>query len=358
MLYLKLYAWERREATVSESSESSMAGDPVRWGVLSTAKIGVRATLPAIAEASNARLVAVASRDGARAQAVAAEYPGARALDSYEALLGDDSVEAVYIPLPNSMHAEWTIRALEAGKHVLCEKPLGVTSDEVRRIRAASERTGRLVMEAFMYRFHPQIRWTLEQLAAGRIGAVRLVRSAFVFDLHSRPTDIRLQGALGGGSLMDVGCYPLNFCRAVFGEAPREIAARVVVPPGSAVELATGAVLDFGDGRLGMIDSSFTLPREFFAEVVGERGRIFLPGPYTPGRAESVVRVVVGDETVERHFAGIDQYTLEVESFSVNIRQGTPPFISLDDSLEQAESIERIYDAAGYTPPWLAAPAS
>lgn len=209
-----------------------------------------------------------------------------------------------------------------------------------------------------MYRFHPQIRWTLEQLAAGRIGPVRLVRSAFVFDLHSRPDDIRLQGALGGGSLMDVGCYPLNFCRAVFGGPPREIAARVVVPPGSAVELAMGAVLDFGEGRLGMIDSSFTLPREFFAEVVGERGRIFLPGPYTPGRAESVVRVVVGDETVERQFAGIDQYTLEVESFSANIRQGTPPFISLEDSLEQAESIERIYAAAGYTPPWLAAPAS
>ena len=336
---------------------SAIQGDPVRWGVLGAAKIGVRAVLPAVAEAGNARLVAVASRDEARGQALAADYPDARALGSYEALLADDAVEAVYIPLPNSMHAEWTIRALEAGKHVLCEKPLGVNADEVRRIRAASERAGRLVMEAFMYRFHPQIRWTLEQLAAGRIGAVRLVRSAFVFDLHSRPNDIRLQGTLGGGSLMDVGCYPLNFCRAVFSAAPREIAARVVVPPGSAVELAMGAALDFGEGRLGMIDSSFMLPREFFAEVVGERGRIFLPGPYTPGRAETVVRVVVGDETVERHFAGIDQYTLEVESFSANIRQGTAPFISLADSLEQAESIERIYVAAGYTPPWLAAPA-
>ena len=339
---------------IAHGKAHKTAGDPVRWGVLSTAKIGVRATLPAIAEASNARLVAVASRDEARARAVASDYPGARALDSYEALLDDDEVEAVYIPLPNSLHVEWTVRALEAGKHVLCEKPLGVTADEVRRIRAASERVGRRVMEAFMYRFHPQIRWTLEQLAAGRIGAVRLVRSAFVFDLHSRPNDIRLQGALGGGSLMDVGCYPLNFCRAVFGGSPHEIAARVIVPPGSSVELAMGAALDFGDGRLGMIDSSFMLPREFFAEVVGERGRIFLPGPYTPGRAESVVRVVIGDETVERHFTGIDQYTLEIESFSASIRQGTPPFISLDDSLEQAESIERIYDAAGYTPPWLA----
>ena len=346
---------EEQEGHVAMVDTNKNQGDSVRWGVLSTAKIGVRAALPAIAEATNARLVAVASRDEARARALAADYPGVRALGSYEALLADDAVEAVYIPLPNGMHVEWTIRALEAGKHVLCEKPLGVTADEVRRIRAASERTGRLVMEAFMYRFHPQIRWTLEQLAAGRIGAVRLVRSAFVFDLHNRQSDIRLKGALGGGSLMDVGCYPLNFCRAVFGGPPREIAARVVVPPGSEVELALGAALDFGDGRLGMIDASFMLPREFFAEVVGERGRIFLPGPYTPGRAETVVRVSVGDETVERHFAGIDQYTLEVESFSACIRQGTAPFISLEDSLEQAESIERIYDAAGYTPPWLAA---
>jgi predicted dehydrogenase len=254
------------------------------------------------------------------------------------------------------MHAEWAIRALEAGKHVLCEKPLGITPDEVRRIRAASEQANRWVMEAFMYRFHPQIRWALEQVAAGRIGAARMVRSSFVFDLHSRPGDIRLQGALGGGSMMDVGCYPLNFCRAVFGGPPREIAAHVIVPPGGEVEMTIGAVLDFGEGRMGVIDASFSLPRGFFAEVVGERGRVVLPAPFTPGHAETVVRIETGDETLERHFSGIDQYMLEVEGFSRGIRHEIAPFISLDDSLEQAESIERIYAAAGYTPPWLDAP--
>lgn len=338
-------------------SASGRRDDPVRWGVLSTAKIGVRAVIPAIAEASNAQLVAIASRDITRAEAVAASYPGVRALDSYEALLGDSEIEAVYIPLPNSMHVEWTIRALAAGKHVLCEKPLGITPEEVRRIRAASEQANRWVMEAFMYRFHPHIRWTLEQLAAGRIGLVKLVRSAFVFDLQSRPNDIRLKGALGGGSLMDVGCYPLNFCRAVFGGPPREVAARVIVPPGGEVELSVGAVLDFGEGRMSVIDSSFTLPRACSAEIVGERGRITLPTPYTPGRAETVVRIETDDETLERRFAGIDHYVLEIEGFSGNIRHGAAPFISLEDSLEQAESIESIYAAAGYTPPWLAAPA-
>ncbi len=336
--------------------EDTQVADPVRWGVLSTAKIGVRAVIPAIAAASNAQLMAIASRDTARAQAVAADYSSARVLASYEALLDDDEIEAVYIPLPNSLHAEWTIRALEAGKHVLCEKPLGITAEEVRQIRNASERADRWVMEAFMYRFHPQIRWALEQVAAGRIGEPRMVRSSFVFDLQSRPGDIRLQGMLGGGSLMDVGCYPLNFCRAVFGGPPREIAAHVVVPPGSEVEMTIGAVLDFGAGRLGIIDSSFSLPRAFFAEVVGELGRIILPTPYTPGHAETVVRIETGDETLERRFGGIDQYVLEVDGFSGSIRRGIAPFISLEDSLEQAESIERIYAAAGYTPPWMITP--
>ena len=330
--------------------------DPVRWGVLSAAKIGVRAVIPGIAEATNAQLVAIASRDVARAQTVAASHSGVRALASYEALLGDSAVEAVYIPLPNSLHVEWAIRALEAGKHVLCEKPLGVSADEVRRIRAASEQSGRMVMEAFMYRFHPQIRWALEQLAAGRIGDVRMVRSSFVFDLHNRPNDIRLKASLGGGSMMDVGCYPLNFCRAVFGGPPREIAAHVIVPPGNEVELSMGAVLDFGEGRMGMIDSSFSLPRGFFAEVVGAHGRMVLPAPYTPGRVETTVRIETEDETLERRFDAIDQYALEVESFSNSIRHGIAPFITLEDSLEQAESIERIYAAAGYTPPWLTSP--
>ena len=150
-------------------SDSDRRDDPVRWGVLSTAKIGVRAVIPAIAEASNAQLVAIASRDITRAEAVAASYPGVRALDSYEALLGDSEIEAVYIPLPNSMHVEWTIRALASGKHVLCEKPLGITPEEVRRIRAASEQANRWVMEAFLYRFPPHLRWPLEHLATAEL---------------------------------------------------------------------------------------------------------------------------------------------------------------------------------------------
>ena len=188
--------------------EETQQADPVRWGVMSTAKIGVRAVIPAIAAASNARLVAIASRDTSRAQTIAANYPGSRALASYEALLDDDEIEAVYIPLPNSLHAEWAIRALEAGKHVLCEKPLGVTSDEVRRIRAASEQANRWVMEAFMYRFHPQIRWTLEQVAAGRIGAART--GALVVRLRFAQPTRRYSAPGHAWRRLDDGCRLLS----------------------------------------------------------------------------------------------------------------------------------------------------
>jgi predicted dehydrogenase len=326
--------------------------NPMRWGVLSTANIGAGRVIPAIVASSNGRLAGVASRDLARAERLAARYPGARAFGSYDALLADPEIEAVYIPLPNQLHAEWTIRAAQAGKHVLCEKPLAGSPEDVRRMIAACRDAGVLLLEAFMYRFHPQIRWALGQIAAGAIGAVRLVRGAFSFDIAGRPNDVRLSAALAGGSLMDVGCYPLNFCRAVYGGPPVAAAARVIVPPGSEVERTTAAVLDFGQDRLGVIDCSFDQPEYQFAEVVGERGRLVLPRPFTPFLTEPVVRIERGDETVERRFAAVDQYRLEVEHVAECIRTGSQPALTPADALEQAESIELIYSAAGYQRPW------
>ncbi len=321
----------------------------LRWGVLSAANIGVKAVLPAIAASSNGRLVAIGSRDIGRAERVAAHYPSAKVYSSYDAVLADPDVEAVYIPLPNSLHMEWTIRAAEAGKHVLCEKPLGLTAAEVERMMAACERAGVLLMEAFMYRFHPQIVWAREQLAAGEIGPVRMVRSSFAFDIRSRPGDIRLQGALGGGSLMDVGCYPLNFSRMIFGEAPRGVAATVDVPDGMEVETTVAAILDFGPGRMALIDSSFAQPWHMVAEVIGERGRMLLPRPYTPGMTEPVVRIERESEVLERRFAAVDQYRLEVEYFADCVRGSRrPDVLSPEDALDQARAIEAIYAAANY----------
>jgi D-xylose 1-dehydrogenase (NADP+, D-xylono-1,5-lactone-forming) len=328
--------------------QTGAISESVRWGILGVARIGMRAVLPAMLAASNARVVALASRDLARAKAATAGLPGTRAYGSYEALLEDPEVEAVYIPLPNGLHAEWVTRAAAAGKHVLCEKTLGMTPDETRAMVSACERAGVLLMEAFMYRHHPQIEWALAQVAGGEVGRVQLVRGGFGFNIAGRPDDIRLIASLGGGSLLDVGCYPLNFARAIYGRGPVSAAAKVVVPTGSEVERSVAAVLDFGDGRLAVIDSNFLAPRDAFAEVVGDLGRLFIPRPFTPGRSDMVVRIERDDEVIERHFEGVDQYQLEVERFGVAIRTGTSPFLPPADAIEQADAIAMIYAAAGY----------
>jgi predicted dehydrogenase len=323
----------------------------VRWGILGVSRIGMRAVFPAMLAALNTRVVALASRDLARAEYALAGLPSMHAYGSYEALLEDPEVEAVYIPLPNGRHAEWVTRAAAAGKHVLCEKTLGMAPDETRAMVGACERAGVLLMEAFMYRHHPQIKWALAQVAAGEIGRVQLVRAGFGFNIAGRPDDIRLVAALGGGSLLDVGCYALNFARAVYGRGPVSAAARVVVPPGSEVERSVAAALDFGQGQLALIDGDFLAPRHHFAEVVGDRGRLLIPRPFTPGTNETVVQIELGDETVERRFEGVDQYQLEVERFGEAIRAGTPPFLPPSDAIEQADAIAMIYAAAGYAWP-------
>src|SRR5437588_8464319 len=247
---------------------------PICWGVLSVANIGVKRVIPAILASKSEKLVAVASRNIARAREVFAHLPELRLYGDYESLLFDPEIDAVYIRLPNSLHSDWTIRALEAGKHVLCEKPLAVTAEQGMTVVEAAQASGKLLMEAFMYRFHPQTVWALEQAQAGRIGNIKLVRSSFSFNilLPPRPHDIRLQTALAGGSLMDVGCYPINFCRAVYGNPPSTVAARVYKPDDGQVELTTNAILDFGDGRFGLVDSSFDLPTRQVAELHGEDG--------------------------------------------------------------------------------------
>ena len=320
----------------------------VRWGVLSAANIAVKSVIPAIASARNGAFMAIASRESDRASSIAARYTGAHACASYDALLDDPEVDAVYIPLPNALHAEWSIRATQHGKHVLCEKPLAFHPAPVHDMFAAARQSGVVLMEAFMYRLHPQMQWVLQQIEAGTIGQVHVVRSAFGFDLSKRTTDIRLSAALEGGSMMDVGCYPLSLCRAVYGQPVRSARAQVSVPAGFEVELATAAVLDFGDGRTGVMDCSFMVPWHQFADITGEQGRIILNRPFTPGKSDTVVRIERGDEVTERRFAGVDQYQLEIEHFGDCVLNGTPLLISEADALAQAEAIETIYAAAGY----------
>jgi predicted dehydrogenase len=326
--------------------------EPVRWGVLSVANIGVKRVVPAILSSSNGDLMAIASRNPHRARELFADIPQVRIYGAYESVLEDPEIEAVYIPLPNSLHAEWTMKALEAGKHVLCEKPLAVTAHQGRTMVEAARANDKLLMEAFMYRFHPQILWALEQVHAGRIGTVKLVRASFAFNvmLPPRPHNIRLQAALAGGSLMDVGCYAVNFCRAVFGHPPSAAAARVYKPEAGQVELSANAVLDFGDGGFGVIDSSFDLPTRQVAEIHGEDGSISIPLPFTPGDVEVEVVLSLEGQTIHQQIARVDQFRLEVEHFGASVRSGAQPVLSLTESIENLETIEAIYRSAGY--PW------
>ena len=321
---------------------------PVRWGVLSAANIAVKRVAPAIAASSNGRLVAVGSRNPQRAQELFAFAPEVIIYSDYESVINDPEIEAIYIPLPNSLHAEWTIKALQAGKHVLCEKPLAVTAEQgVTMVQAARE-NGMLLMEAFMYRFHPQTIWTLEQIANGRIGYVKLIHSSFSFNVGSRPHDIRLQADLAGGSLMDVGCYPINLCRAIYGRTPIAVGARVYTPATGEVERYASAVLDFDDGCFGLIDSSFELPTRQVAEIIGDAGTITVPLPFTPGHIEAMVILALEGQTIHQRFSPVDHFRLEVEHFSACIRYGHQPLLSLEETIENLATIEAIYQSAGY----------
>jgi len=333
--------------------QSNQSDQVIRWGILSAANIGVKAVAPAIRASSNGRLVAVASRDTQHATEVYAFAPDVRIYDDYDSIINNPDIDAVYVPLPNGLHAEWTIKALEAGKHVLCEKPFATTAREGKIMMDAAQKNNVFLMEAFMYRFHPQTQWAIEQANAGFIGPVRLVRASFSFDIRSRPDDIRLKPELAGGALMDVGSYTVNVCRAVYGHAPLVVAARVHTTSPTGVDMATNAVLDFGDGRFGMVDCSFELPTRQIVEIIGEAGTLTIPVPFTPPDMEAVILIIKNGELSEQKFDRVDQYQLQVEHFADCIRTHKEPMFRLSETLENMATIEAIYQAAGHDWPML-----
>jgi D-xylose 1-dehydrogenase (NADP+, D-xylono-1,5-lactone-forming) len=320
---------------------------PIRWGILGAANIAINAVAPAIQASAQGQLRAVGSRDVERARERFSFVPDLKIYDKYEKVIDDPEIDAIYIPLPNEMHMEWAVRALEAGKHVLCEKPLAITVEDGARMVAAAQSHRRVLMEAFMYRFHPQTVWALEQVHAGEIGQVRLVRASFSFDIHDHPENIRLSAELAGGSLMDIGCYGVNICRAVYEQPPQIVAARMHVPQLAGVDLATNAVLDFGEGRYGIVDSSFELPMRQSVEIIGDGGIITIPVPFTPGTMEAVVFVTKNGRMNERSFPKIDQYQLEVEHFAECILNHQEPKLRLSETLENLVTMEAIFEAAG-----------
>jgi D-xylose 1-dehydrogenase (NADP+, D-xylono-1,5-lactone-forming) len=315
----------------------------VSWGLLSTAQINLP-ILAAARASDRVEVVAVASRDSGRAEAYAREHGLDRAHGSYEALLEDPDVEAVYISLPNALHVPWTLRALEAGKHVLCEKPFSRRVEDVERAFDLAESLGLVLSEAFMYRHHPQTAKLAELVAEKAVGQLRVVRAAFSFPLAAErgEGDTRFDPELDGGALMDVGCYCVNAIRLLAGEPERVKAEQVL--GSSAVDVVFAGALAHAGGVVAHFDCGFVLPRRSALEVVGEEGSLFVATPFqvrSPGievrRADDVECVAVEPG---------DSYLLELENVSAAIRGEAALLLGRDDAVGQARTIEALYGAA------------
>jgi xylose dehydrogenase (NAD/NADP) len=310
--------------------------EPVRWGLLSTARIN-EAILNGAAQTDTTEVVAVASRDQARADVYAREHGIERAHGSYEALLQDDDVEVVYNSLPNSMHVEWSVRALGAGKHVLCEKPLDRRVEAVERAFDTADRAGRLLMEAFMYRHHPQSKKAAELVGSGAIGELRQLRSLFSFTLTD-DADVRLVPELDGGALMDLGCYCISMQRLLAGE-PELVFGRQRLG-GRGVDVGFVGVLQFPGEVFGEFHCGFDLPEGNGLEAIGSKGKLVVPDPVRcrdPHVEVDGQRIDVED---------VDRYCLQVENFSAAVRGEAEPLVGRADALGQVRAIEALYRSA------------
>jgi predicted dehydrogenase len=319
-----------------------MSEEPVRWGLLSTARINAK-LIPGLREAPNAELVAVGSRDEGTARAYASEHGIPRAHGSYEALLADPGVDAVYIPLPNALHLPWTLRALETGKHVLCEKPMARRAGDVEAAFDAADRQGLVLMEAFMWRYHHQTERLVELVREGAIGPLRHVRAAFSHTLPEASGDVRWNAELEGGALMDVGCYCVSAMRLLCGEPERVSAESVRSADG--VDGRMLATLRFAGDALGSLECAFdTVPRDVL-EAVGLEGTLLARDPWH-GRGPELLRTGPDGSREEIAVEAVNPYGREVEDFSRAVRGGPAPRLGRDDAVGQARTIEALYRSA------------
>ncbi|HUG54900.1 MAG TPA: Gfo/Idh/MocA family oxidoreductase [Vicinamibacteria bacterium] len=318
----------------------------VRWGVLGAAKIARTKVIPAMQRSAGAEVVALASRSLATARATAAELGIPKAYGSYEEMLADPEVEAVYNPLPNHLHVPWSIRAAEAGKHVLCEKPIALDAEEARRLLAARDRTGVLVQEAFMVRTHPQWLSVREEVRSGRLGELRALQMAFSY-FNRDPANVRNQRGIGGGALMDIGCYPVVLSRFLFEEEPTRVVASIELDPEFGTDRLTSALLEFPRGQSVFTCATQLVPYQRM-QVLGTRGRIEVEVPVNapPDRPCRIFvddgRDAFGGGLEVRAFEVCDQYTLQADQFSRAIREGAPAPVPLEDAVANMEVIDAL----------------
>lgn len=324
----------------------TMPNRKIRWGVLGYARIARESLIPAIIRSTNSEFHAIASREESKLAECQARYAVAQSHRGYEELLRDPTVDAVYIPLPNSLHREWTIRAAEHGKHVLCEKPLALNASEAREMIAACASHGVLLMEAFMYRYTDRTRQVREVLRSGVLGEIKQVSSTFRFPL-ANPASIKLKPELGGGALYDVGCYPVNFIGMVADEA-----ARATVRPESVsvecdrtggIDMNFSALLKYPGGLLAAAHCGFNAHKRICSEITGTKGVLEVPETFFD--PAGTLALTLGDERREIPVAASDRYRFEVEDFADAIIHRRAPHFALSETLRNMEVIDRLFAA-------------
>jgi predicted dehydrogenase len=322
----------------------------LRWGVLSTAKIGVEKVIPATQQGKRCEVVAIASRELAKAESVAERLDIPAAYGSYEELLASPEVDAVYVALPNHLHAEWTIAAARAGKHVLCEKPLAMSSAEAQEMVDVCRDAGVVLMEAFMYRLHPSWETARRIVAEGRLGRLQTVQSWFSY-YNDDPRNIRNVLEYGGGALMDIGCYSINLSRMLFGEEPSRVSSTVVRDPQTGVDIVTSAILEFGEGVATFSCSTRCEPDQR-VHIYGSGGRLSIEVPFNIP-TDRPVRLFLAsgsslptDEAETLTVAPANQYTLQAERFAAAVLDGAPVPTPPEDGVANMRVIERLLGAA------------
>lgn len=320
--------------------------DKVRWGVIGTGKIGLQKTIPGMQRAEHCDVRAIASRDRARAEDAARALGLPSAYGSYEALLADPAIEAVYIALPNHLHVPWSIHALDAGKHVLCEKPIGLDTADAERLLAAAAAHPRLkVMEAFMYRQHPQWQQAKAIVADGGIGRLRAIHSVFAYH-NVDPANIRNQRDIGGGGLMDIGCYNISLSRWIFGAEPVRVSAVTTVDPVFQTDTLASGLLEFADGVSLFTCGTQLVPFQR-VQIFGTEGRVELEIPFNaPPDAAHTLWHQRGRETTTHRVGPSDQYGIQGDLFSIAIRHDTPVPTPLDDAVANMRVIDRVFASA------------
>src|SRR6185503_5676183 len=332
-----------------------MAHRQVKWGVLGAASIAVQRMLPALREAPSATLHAIASRDADKARGVAATFEAPRAYGGYDQLLADPEVDAIYIPLPNQLHCEWSVRALEAGKHVLCEKPLCLTSREVQRLCVARDRAGKHIEEGFGYRNHAQWAKVLELIASDAIGPVRAAHAVLAKQFLD-PADVRNNPAAGGGALYDLGSYAINALNLVHERPPLRVSGLAEHDPRFGIDRLTSALLDYGDAHATMTVASQTGPAAWATHqqltVLGTRGWLRLNFPFAQARPVACC-IEVGDEqsvgavpTTVHEFPPASQYALQVERYSLRVLGANVTAWPIEDALATLRTIEAAFASA------------